>query len=76
VRELIEYLAECLVDRPEDVVLREVPWEGTTFLELSVGEGEVGMIIGRQGRTLDAIRTILKAVATKEGKRVVLKVLE
>ena len=75
-KELIEYLAKRLVDRPEEVEVREVTGETTTICELKVGDGELGKVIGKQGRTIRAIRTILSGVATKEGKRVVLELLE
>ncbi len=75
-RELIEYLARRLVDKPEQVVVNEVPGERTTVYELSVADGEFGMIIGKQGRTIHAIRTIVMAAASKENKRVVLEILE
>ena len=75
-KELIEYLAKRLVDRPDDVTVHEVTGETTTICELKVGDGELGKVIGKQGRTIRAIRTILSGVATKEGKRVVLELLE
>jgi uncharacterized protein len=75
-KELIEYLAQSLVHRPEEVVVHVVPGERTTVYELSVGDGELGMVIGKQGRTIDAIRTILTAIAAKENKRIVLAILE
>ena len=75
-KELIEYLAKCLVDRPEDVVVQEVAGEMTTVYELRVGGGELGQIIGKHGHTIRAIRTILGAAAAKENKRAVLELLE
>ena len=75
-KELVEYLAKRLVDRPEEVEVQEIAGEMTTVLELRVGDGDLGKIIGKQGRTILAIRTILSAVATKENKRTVLELLE
>ena len=75
-KELIEYLAKRLVDRPEEVQVREVTGETTIVLELRTGEGDLGKIIGKHGRTVRAIRTILSAVAAKENKRAVLELLE
>jgi len=75
-KELLEYRAQRLVDSPEKVMIHEVPGERTTVYELSVRAGELGMVIGKQGRTIIAIRTILTAVAAKERKRVVLEILE
>jgi predicted RNA-binding protein YlqC (UPF0109 family) len=75
-KELIEYLAKVLVDRPEDVVVHEIAGETTTVLELRVGEGDLGKIIGKHGRTILAIRNIVSAVAGKENRRVTLELLE
>lgn len=75
-KELIEYLARRLVDKPDEVVVHEVPGEQTTVYELRVADGELGMIIGKQGRMIQAIRTIVTAAAAKENKRVVLEILE
>lgn len=72
----IEYLAKRLVDRPEEVVVREVVGERTTVFELQVGDGELGKVVGKQGRTIRALRTIMSGVGTKEGKRVILELLE
>ncbi len=75
-KELIEYLTKSLVDQPEDVQITEVAGEKTTVYELRVGEGDLGKIIGKHGRTIRAIRTILSAAATKQNKRAVLEILE
>ncbi len=74
--DLIALIARALVDRPEDVAIRMTPGEASTIYELRVGEGDLGKVIGRHGLTIGAIRTILRGVAAKEGKRVVLEVLE
>jgi predicted RNA-binding protein YlqC (UPF0109 family) len=68
-RELLEYLAEGLVDDPERVAVKEVPAEsgGATVLELTVGPDDYGNVIGRGGRTATALRTIIKAAASATG---------
>jgi predicted RNA-binding protein YlqC (UPF0109 family) len=75
-KELIEYIAKHLVDRPEDVVVKEVTGERTTIFELKVASEDLGKIIGKQGRTARSIRTLLSAAATKMGKKAVLEILE
>jgi len=75
-KELIEYIAKRLVDRPEEVRVHEVIAETTNVYELKVGDGELGKVIGKHGQTIRAIRTILSGVATKEGRRVVVELLE
>lgn len=75
-KNLIEHIATSLVDHAEQVNLRETVGENSTVYELTVGDGELGMIIGKQGRTIRAIRTIVSAVAAKDGRRVVLEVLD
>jgi len=73
---LIEYIARSLVDRPEEVVVTEVQGEQATVLELRVAREDLGKVIGRQGRTARAMRTILGAASTKLQKRTVLEILE
>lgn len=75
-RELIEYIAKALVDRPDDVKVIEVEGERTSVIELSVAKEDLGKIIGKQGRTARALRTILTAASTKLKKRSVLEILE
>jgi predicted RNA-binding protein YlqC (UPF0109 family) len=75
-KSLIEYLTKALVDRPDEVEVREVVGEKTTVYELRVGEGDLGKVIGKHGRTIRAIRTLLSAAATKQNKRAVLEILE
>lgn len=75
-KELIERLVRSLVDKPDEVMIHEVQGERATVYELSVAPGELGMVIGKQGRTILALRTILVAVAAKENKRIVLELLE
>lgn len=73
---LIDFISRRLVDKPDEVVVREVAGEKTTVYELRVGDGDLGKIIGKHGRTIRAIRTLLSAAATKENKRAVLEILE
>ncbi len=75
-KELIEYIAKSLVDHPDLVSVKEIPGEKTVIYELKVGEGDLGKIIGREGRTAKAIRTIIAAAAMKKGKRAVLEIIE
>jgi len=67
-KELIEYIAKSLVDNPEEVSLTELEGEQTTVIELKVAKDDMGKIIGKQGRTAMAIRTILGAASTKMKK--------
>jgi uncharacterized protein len=75
-RDLVEYIAKALVDEPEDVRVAEVEGERVTVIELRVAQSDVGKVIGKQGRTARAIRTLLNANATKLRKRAVLEILE
>lgn len=75
-KELLELMAKALVDRPEEVEVREVEGEQTTVLELRVARDDLGKVIGKQGRTARSIRTILAAAGMKLRKRVVLEILE
>ena len=75
-KELVEYIAKSLVDSPEQVEVREAEGEQGAGLELSVSREDLGKIIGKQGRTARAIRTLLGAVSAKTKKRVVLEILE
>ncbi|MDA2920188.1 KH domain-containing protein [Desulfobacterota bacterium AH_259_B03_O07] len=74
--ELLTLIAQSLVDNPEKVEVREVTGEQTAVLELKVAPDDLGKIIGKQGRTAKAIRTILGAAAAKMRKRAVLEILE
>ncbi|MBA2405470.1 MAG: KH domain-containing protein [Bdellovibrionales bacterium] len=73
---LIEYLAKALVDMPESVEVNEIAGEQTTVLELKVDKSDLGKVIGKQGRTARALRTILNAASTKLRKRSVLEIIE
>ncbi len=75
-QELVEFVAKSLVDHPDKVEVREIEGEKTTVIELKVAPEDLGKVIGRQGRTARAIRTLLSAVARKSNKRAVLEILE
>lgn len=75
-RELIEHIAKSLVDKPEEVSVRETEGEKTTIIELHVAKDDLGKVIGKEGRTARSMRTILNAAGTKLGKRCVLEILE
>ncbi len=73
---LIEQMVKALVDTPEDVVVAKVEGERTSVFELRVATSDLGKVIGKQGKTAQAMRTILSAAGTKLGKRYVLEILE
>jgi uncharacterized protein len=75
-KELIEFIAKALVDKPEDVVVTEIEGEQTSVIELKVAKEDLGKVIGKQGRTARAMRTILSASSTKLRKRSVLEIIE
>ncbi|MCX5905788.1 MAG: KH domain-containing protein [Deltaproteobacteria bacterium] len=75
-KELIAYIAKALVDKPEVVEVKEVEGEQTSVLELRVAKEDLGKVIGKQGRTARAMRTILSAASTKIRKRAVLEIIE
>ncbi len=75
-KDLIEYVVKALVDEPDKVEVKEIAGEKTVIYELKVGEGDLGKVIGKEGRTAKAIRTILTAAAMKSGKRAELEILE
>ena len=76
-KEFIEFISKHLVDNPGNVVLEETsPDEKTIELTLKVGADDVGKVIGKQGKTAQAMRTLLTAIAAKEGKRAILKILD
>ena len=75
-KELVKYIAKALVDNPDQVDVHEIEGEQTSVLELKVAKEDLGKIIGKQGRTARAIRTILSAASTKIKKRSVLEILE
>ena len=75
-RELVESIAKALVDNPDQVIVAEIEGEQTTVLEVRVAKPDIGKVIGKQGRTAGAIRTILGAVGMKLRKRFVLEILD
>jgi predicted RNA-binding protein YlqC (UPF0109 family) len=75
-KELIKYIAQALVDNPEQVEVSEVAGNQTSVLELKVAQDDLGKVIGRQGRTARAMRTILSASSAKLKKRTVLEIIE
>ena len=75
-KDLIAYIAKALVDKPEEVVVTEIEGEQTSVIELKVAKEDLGKVIGKQGRTARAMRTILSASSTKLKKRAVLESIE
>ncbi|MBG0780446.1 MAG: KH domain-containing protein [Desulfotignum balticum] len=75
-KELIEYIAKALVDDPDQVRVSEVVGDQTSVLELKVAKEDLGKVIGKQGRSARAMRTILSAASTKMKKRTVLEIIE
>jgi predicted RNA-binding protein YlqC (UPF0109 family) len=77
VKELLEYLARGLVEHPDEVRVREAGEDdGSLVLELSVAEDDYGSVIGRGGRTAQALRTVVKAAAVKSGRRVFVDIVD
>ncbi len=74
-KDLLETIVKALVDNPSEVSVSEIQGEKSTILELKVNEGDVGKVIGKQGRIINALRTILRSAAVKEGKIVQLELL-
>ncbi len=75
-KDLLEFLARALVDEPDQVYVEEFDDDGLVVLELEVAEGDVGRVIGRQGRTVSALRTIVRSVARRDGERVTVEIVE
>ncbi|MBO4387858.1 MAG: KH domain-containing protein [Spirochaetales bacterium] len=75
-RQLVEYIVKSLVDNPDAVQIDEVREGDTTVLKLRVGEGDIGKVIGKQGRIAKAIRTILSASVTEDGTHATLEILD
>ncbi len=75
-KDLIEYVSKALVDLPDQVEVNEITGEQTTVIELKVEKSDLGKVIGKQGRTARALRTILNAASTKMRKRSVLEIIE
>lgn len=75
-KELVEFVVKSLVDSPDEVTVNEIAGEKSTILELHVAADDIGKVIGKQGRIAKAIRTILSASATRDGKRAVLEIID
>ncbi|MCI0696393.1 KH domain-containing protein [candidate division KSB1 bacterium] len=75
-KEFLEFIIKHLVDKPNEVQVNEVDGERTIVYELRVGQGDMGKVIGKHGKTAKSIRTLLAAASAKAGKRAVLEILE
>jgi predicted RNA-binding protein YlqC (UPF0109 family) len=75
-KDLVKYLAQALVDSPDEVSVSEIEGEQTSVIELRVAKDDLGKIIGKHGRTAQSIRTILSAASAKKHKRAVLEIVE
>lgn len=75
-KELIEMIARELVDNPDEVVVKEIAGERVTLLELRVGKKDIGKVIGKGGRTANAMRTLLSSISTKQKRRTELEIIE
>ena len=75
-KELIKYIAQALVDNPEQVEVIELGGQQTSVLELKVAKEDIGKIIGKRGRTADALRTLVNAVSSKAKKRLWLEIID
>ncbi len=75
-KELVEVIAKALVDHPEEVVVTETETEKSITLELRVAQSDMGKVIGKQGRIAKAIRSVVKAAASKEDKKVIVDIVQ
>ena len=75
-KDLINYIAQKLVDNPNEVIVSEIDGNNTSIIELKVTKEDVGKVIGKQGRTAKAMRTLLNAASAKVNKRTVLEIIE
>ncbi len=75
-KEFIEVIAKKLVDNPSEIDVNFIEGKSTAILELRVAPSDVGKVIGKQGRTANALRTLLSAVASRNGQKVVLEIIE
>jgi len=75
-KELIEYVVKSIVDNPEEVEVTQIDGESTVVFELRVKQDDVGQVIGKKGRTINAIRTLVNASAAKSGMRAMLEIVE
>lgn len=74
-KQIVEIIAKSLVDHPEDVVVDEKQEDRTTVFELHVASDDMGKVIGKQGRIAKAMRTVVKAAATRENKKVTVEII-
>lgn len=74
--ELVETIAKALVEKPDEVQVKEVPGDMETVIELRVAPEDMGKVIGKQGRIAKALRTVVKAAAVKENKKIVVEILQ
>ncbi|HEY5502472.1 MAG TPA: KH domain-containing protein [Candidatus Anoxymicrobiaceae bacterium] len=75
-KDLLEYLAKALVDNPDDVHVEVIEGERSVILQLKVNDEDIGKVIGKQGRIAQALRTLVKASATKQGKNAIVEILD
>lgn len=75
-KDLLEYLARALVDNPDDVHIDTIEGERTVILQLKVHPDDVGKVIGKQGRIANALRTLVRAAATKQGKNAIVEIID
>jgi predicted RNA-binding protein YlqC (UPF0109 family) len=75
-KDLLEYLAKALVDHPDDVQIETIEGERSVILQLKVHPDDVGKVIGKQGRIAQALRTLVKAAAMKQGKNAIVEILD
>ena len=74
-KELVEFIAKSLVDDPSQVYVSDIEGESSVILELRVGPDDMGRVIGKGGRTVNAVRTLIRVLAAKQGKRVTLEIV-
>ena len=74
-KELVEFIAKSLVDDPSQVYVSEIEGENSVILELRVGPEDMGRVIGKGGRTVNAMRTLVRVLAAKQGKRITLEIV-
>ena len=75
-KELVEFIVRSLVDQPDEVQVTEIQSQGLTIFELSVAQPDMGRVIGKGGRIINSIRTLLQVAAAKQGKSVTLELVE
>jgi hypothetical protein len=75
-KELVEVIAKALVDHPDEVKVTQIEGEKSLIIELSVAPDDMGKVIGKHGRIAKALRTVVKAVAMKDRKKVVVEILQ